>query len=194
MFRWINNLRYSQIMKKYSSSEIDKDLNILPDNLAGLIKESLETKSLSKKLSAREILVKMGKKIIPQIHKLLSSENDSLRMEAVKITELIADRSSIPTLIDLLDDPLFEIRWIAAEGLVKIGRRSICPLLKSVRDGRSSLFFNRGTHHILLCLVDEEERNKLMPLLQSLDNYHELGETAPVQASVALKTVFKCNT
>lgn len=165
-----------------------------PDNLVKLINESLDTDDYSKKLSARETLVKMGKKIIPQIHKLLSSENDSLRMETAKITELIADRKSIPLLINLLDDPLFDIRWIAAEGLIKIGRRSICPLLKSVCDGRSSLFFNRGTHHILLGLVDEKEKNKLMPLLQSLDNYYELRETAPVQASIALKTVFKCNT
>ena len=114
-------------------------------------------------------------------------------MEAAKIVELIADRRSIPFLMGLLDDPVFDIRWIAAEGLIKIGRPSICPLLKSVRDGKSSLIFNRGTHHILLSLVNEEEKNKLMPLLQSLDNYHELGETAPVMASIALKTVFKCN-
>jgi HEAT repeat protein len=181
-------------MKKNSNSEIDNELNNLPNNLAGLIKESLETKSLSKKLSARETLVKMGGQIIPQIHKLLSSENDSLRMETAKITELIADRRSIPLLIILLDDPLFDIRWIAAEGLIKIGRRSICPLLKSVRDGKSSLLFNRGTHHILLSLLDEKEKDKLMPLLQGLDNYHELSETASVQASIALKTVFKCNT
>jgi HEAT repeat protein len=181
-------------MKKNSSSEIDNDLKNLPDNLAGLIKESLESKSLSKRISARESLVNMGKTILPHIHKLLDSENDLLRMEATKIVELIADKRSIPLLINLLDDTFFDIRWIAAEGLIKIGRWSICPLLKSVRDGRSSLFFNRGTHHILLELVDEKEKNKIMPLLQSLDNYHELGETAPVQASIALKTVFKCNT
>jgi hypothetical protein len=181
-------------MKKNSSSEIDNDLNNLPDNLAGLIKESLESKSLSKKISARETLVKMGKTILPHLNKLLDSENDLLRMEVAKIVELIADRRSIPLLINLLDDPFFDIRWIAAEGLIKIGRWSICPLLKSVRDGRSSLFFNRGTHHILIGLVKENEKSKLMPLLESLDNYHELGETAPVQASVALKNVFKCNT
>ena len=128
------------------------------------------------------------------MHNLLYSKNDSLRMEAAKITELIADRRSIPLLINLLDDPLFDIRWIAAEGLIKIGRWSICPLLKSVRDGRNSLLSNRGAHHILLGLVDENEKNKLMSLLQSLDNYQELGETAPVQASIALNTVFKCNT
>jgi len=115
-------------------------------------------------------------------------------MEAAKIVELIADRRSIPFLIGLLDDTIFDIRWIAAEGLIKIGRPSICPLLKSVRNGKSSLIFNRGTHHILLSLVDEKEKNKLMPLLQSLDNYHELGGTAPVIASTALKTVYRCNT
>ena len=113
-------------------------------------------------------------------------------MEAVKIVELIADRRSIPFLLRLLDDTIFEIRWIAAEALIKIGRWSICPLLKAVRNGKSSLFFNREAHHILLRLVDEEEKNKLKPLLQSLDNYHGLGETAPVQASIALKTFYKC--
>jgi HEAT repeat protein len=71
----------------------------------------------------------MEKKIIPQIHQLLSSENESLRMETAKITELIADRRSIPLLINLLDDPLFDMRWLAAEGLIKIGRRSICPFI-----------------------------------------------------------------
>jgi len=30
--------------------------------------------------------------------------------------------------------------------------------------------------------------------MQSLDNYPELGGTAPAQASVALKTVFRCTT
>lgn len=170
------------------------NLSGFPDNLVKLINESLNTDDYSKKLFARETLVERGKSIIPQIHKLLDSENDLLRMEAAKITKLIAGRRSIPPLINLPDDSLFEIRWIAAEGLIEIGRRSICPLLKSVRDGRSSLFFNRGTHHILLGLLNKKEKNELMPLLQSLDNYLELGATAPVQAYNALKTVFKCNT
>ncbi len=180
-------------MKKIDVEQISNSLRDIPDNLVKLINGSLDTKDSRKKLTARETLVKMGKTIIPQIHKLLSSENDSLRMETAKIVGIIADTRSIPLLLRLLDDPIFEIRWISAEGLIKIGRRSICPLLKSVRDGRSSLFFNQGTHHILLGLLNENEKIKLMPLLQSLDNYHELGETAPVQASTALKTVFKCN-
>ena len=133
----------------------------------------------------------MGKSFIPQLYKLLDSENGLLRMEAAKIVELIADRKSIPFFINLLDDKVFEIRWIAAEGLIKIGRRSIVPLLKSIRDGKSTLIFNKGAHHVLLSLLKENEKNKLTSLLLSLDNAKELGETAPVEASEAIKTIFK---
>jgi hypothetical protein len=181
-------------MKRDKQVQINDNLSDFPEDLVKLIHELLDTKDFSKKLSARDTLVKMGKTILPQIHKLLNSENDLYRIEAAKITELIADRRSIPELLRLLDDSVFDIRWIASEGLIKIGRESICPLLKSVRDGRSSFFFNKGVHHILLVLLNENERNKMIPLLQSLDNYHELGETSPVQASTALKTVFDCNT
>jgi HEAT repeat protein len=183
---------FSYIMKKIKE-ESNNILNDFPHNLVKIINESLDTNDYTKKLSARETLVKMGKTIIPQMHKLLDSENDLLRMEAAKIVEQIADRRSIPFLLRLLDDTIFDIRWIAAEALIKIGRQSICPLLKSIRDGKSSYIFHRGAHHILLALVSENEKDQLLPLLQSLDNYYELRETAPAQASTALKTVFKCN-
>jgi HEAT repeat protein len=161
-------------MNKNDSSEIDISLKDFPDNLTSLIKESLDSKNSVKKLAARNNLVGMGKIIIPKIHKLLSSENPLLRMEAAKIVELIADRRSIPFLINLLDDKEFEIRWIAAEGLIKIGRRAILPLLKSIRDGKSSFILNKGA-------------------LLTLDDAQELGETAPVEASEAIKTIFKRN-
>lgn len=178
-------------MKKIDNTEIDNTLNDFPINLAKLIKESLDSKNSVKKLAVRSKLVGMGKSIIPMLHRLLDSENGLLRMEAAKIVELIADRRSIPFLITLLDDKEFEIRWIAAEGLIKIGRRSILPLLKSIRDGKSSFIFNKGAHHVLNGLLNESEKNKVRPLLLSLDDSHELGETAPVEASKAIKTIFK---
>ena len=132
-------------MKKSDITEIDNTLKDFPNNLAKLIKGSLDTKNTRKKLAARNTLVRLGKTIIPKMHKLLDSENSLLRMEAAKIVELIADRRSIPLLINLLDDKEFEIRWIAAEGLINIGRRTIMPLLKSIRDGKSSFILQRST-------------------------------------------------
>jgi HEAT repeat protein len=177
-------------MKNIDNTKIDNALKDFPINLVKLIKESLNTKNSVKKLAARSTLAGMGKAIVPIMHKLLDSEIDLLRMEATKIVELIADRRSIPFLINLLDKE-FEIRWIAAEGLIKIGRRSILPLLKSVRDGESSYFHNKGAHHVLNALLNESEKKKLRPLLFSLDDSNELGETAPVEASIAIKTTFK---
>ena len=178
-------------MNKIDNTEIDNALNDFPDNLAKLIKGSLDTKNSSKKLTARSTLVGMGKTIVPQLNRLLDSENGLLRMEVAKVVELIADRRSIPFLINLLDDKEFEIRWIAAEGLIKIGRRSILPLLKSIRDGKSTFILNKGAHHVLRSLLNENEKNKLTALLLSLDDAQELGETAPVEASKAIKTIFK---
>lgn len=187
------NFRFFQIMNKNNSSEIDINLKDFPDNLTSLIKESLDSKNSVKKLAARSTLVGMGKSITPKLHKLLNSENGLLRMEAAKIVELIADRRSIPFLINLLGDKEFEIRWIAAEGLIKIGRPAILPLLKSIRDGKSSFILNKGAHHILLSILKEDEKNKLTKLLLSLDDAQELGETAPVEASEAIKTIFRRN-
>jgi len=181
-------------MKKIDNHEIDINLDDFPDNLVKLIVGLLDDKNYPEKHNARITLVKMGKPIIPQMHKLLASRNGLLRKDVAKIIELIADRRSIPLLISLLDDMESDIRWIAAEGLIKIGRQCILPILKSIRDGKSSYFHNKGTHHVLNSLLYENEKKKLTPLLLSLDDYHELGETAPVEAFKALKTVFKCNT
>jgi hypothetical protein len=121
------------------------------------------------------------------MHKLLTSKNTLLRKNAAQIVELIADKRSVPLLISLLHDPESDIRWIAAEGLIKIGRRSILPLLRSIRNEKSSHFHDKGAHHVLSSLLDKNEKEKLASLMLSLDDYHELGETAPVEASKALK-------
>jgi len=178
-------------MKKMDNKEIDICLDDFPDNFIKLIIALLNDKDYSEKHNARITLVKKGKDIIPHIHKLLDSENSLLRMEAAKIAELIADRKSIPVLIDLLEDTETGIRWIAAEGLIRIGRQSISPLLRSIRNSRHPIFLYHGAHHVLAGLLHEKERNKFLPLLHSLENYNQMGENAPIEASKTLKTVYK---
>lgn len=181
-------------MKKKESDEIERILTDFPDNVGKLMKESIDSENYRKKITARGTLVKMGRKILPHMYKLLDSENNMLRMEAAKIVELIAEKSSIPILINYLDDKEFEVRWMAAEGLIRIGRTSILPLLKSIRDGKSSFIQNKGAHHILLSLLNDKEKEKVKPLIRSLDDYHELGETAPVEASNAIDTLYRKKT
>jgi HEAT repeat protein len=173
-------------MEKNINNEIDKILNDCPHKIVQLVKASLDTKNVAKKLISRKTLVRLGKNILPQMYKLLKAEEVPIRMEAAKIVELVANRTSIPFLIELLEDTEFDIRWIAAEGLIKIGRRTIRPLLRAVRDGKNSILLNEGAHHVLNALLNENEKKKEMALLQSLENFHSLGGTAAVEASHAL--------
>lgn len=173
-------------MKNNGYPEIDKILNDTPVYQVNLIKSSLDNTNFNTKVRSRKTLVKMGKSILPMMHKLIRAKEVPLRLEASKIIELIADRISIPVLIDLLDDTEFDIRWIAGEGLIKIGRRSLRPLLTAVRDRKSSVLFNEGAHRVLLSLLNENEKKKEMSLLLSLENYHALGAIAPVEASIIL--------
>jgi HEAT repeat protein len=178
-------------MNKLSGTEFNNILAGFPENMVVLIRELLDDNNFSNKHNARIALVSMGKNIIPLLHKLLATEYVPLRLEVAKVVQLIADRRSIPKLIVLLNDKEFDIRWIAAEGLVRIGRRSILPLLKAIRDGQSSISLNKGAHHVLTSLLNEKEKEDLNSLLLTLDNYHELSETVPTEAALALKTLHK---
>jgi HEAT repeat protein len=178
-------------MKKIDDTETNISPGNLPGNLDELINGLTDDKNFKKKHNARKTLVKMGKKITPQMHELLNSGNTQLRLEVAKIIQIIADKRSIPVLIDLLADSEFDIRWIAAEGLIRVGRHSITPLLKAIRDGKSSLVLDKRAHQVLNSLLYEDEREKLLSLLLSLDDFHALGETAPVEAARALKTFAK---
>ena len=178
-------------MKTHNNSEIDIELKDFPGDLGLVIKDSVDEKNYSRQINAGKTLEKMGKTIIPEMHKLLNSKNNLLRKRAARVVKLIADKRSIPFLINLLDDKEFDIRWIAAVGLIRIGRRSIVPLLKSIRDGGSSYFLNQGAHHVFDSLLNEKEKVGMNQLLLCLEDYHELGETAPTEASSALRTLFK---
>ncbi len=181
-------------MLKSNKSGKGNQLKNMPENLANLVIELLDIKNFKVKKEARETLVNMGKSIIPQMNKLLSSNKDLLKLEMDKIVELISDQHSIPVLIKLLDDPEFDIRWIAAESLIKIGRKSIVPLIKAIRDGEGSYFLNKGAHQVLQSLITEKERKALMPLLLSINHPVEDVETAHIEASIALKKTFRCKT
>lgn len=169
-----------------------KDVNIeeFSDSIAFIIPDLAEITDYQKKTSARRYLVDMGKEILPQINKLLLSKNTHLRKEASKIIELIADKESISVLIDLLDDDDSSIRWIAAEGLIHIGRDSIVPLLNKLVQKGDNLYLKQGARHTFLSLFSEEEKEEFKPLLLSLKNYNNISILAPVEAFRAL-IIFK---
>jgi len=97
---------------------------------------------------AREELVAKGKNIVDFLMELLNNPKHIYRWEALKTMEEIGDPISIPMFIKALEDDESDVRWIAAEGLIKLGMKSIKPLLKTLIEKSGSIFVLAGIHHV----------------------------------------------
>jgi HEAT repeat protein len=131
------------------------------------------------------------KSIIPKKHTSYSPVNDRLKKEVGRIIRVVADKRSIPALINLLDDNEYDIRWIAAESLIRIGRSSIIPLLQELRNGRQFQYPGKPCH-VLQCLLSRREKKELQHLLSCLSARGDM-ESVTIEASVVLKKTFGVN-
>jgi HEAT repeat protein len=171
--------------------KIDVKLEEFPDEIVDFIPDLIDKKNYKRRVAARKSLVAMGNKILPYMYKLLTSKDFMVRKEAGKIIELIPDKRSIPILLNLLsEDDESGIRWIASEGLVKIGRDSIIPLLKALVKCNSTYYIEKGAHHVFNALFTSDEKEELKQLMISLHNYLDFESIASVEAAKALRTVF----
>ena len=105
--------------------------------------------------SAREALVAIGRDSVDFLMELLSHPKHIYRWEAVKTLEEIGDPDTIPIFIQALEDDKSDVRWIAAEGLIKLGKKSIKPLLNVLIDKSDSVFVLEGAHHIFFDLREK---------------------------------------
>lgn len=173
-------------MKKHHKKELDVNLDNFPVDIADQVIKLADDNGIIRK-QAREQLVKYGGNVVPYIHLVTDTDDIQLRWEASKILEQIGDERSIPVLIDLLVDEESDIRWIAAQGLINIGKASVIPLLRQVKHHGDSIYIREGAHHVLWGILDETEREKFLGLLDALDNESETSERIPVEANKALK-------
>jgi HEAT repeat protein len=118
-------------------------------------------------------LIEIGKPAVAALIILTAQPETELRREAASILGDIHDPSTIPTLIDLLVDRAFEVRWRAAESLIKMKRDSVVPLLQELqRKNRiKSVWFLEGAHHILRKL--DAEGYLGLPLQKVLEAFND---------------------
>jgi HEAT repeat protein len=148
------------------------------------LKESKESqiKSLLEKLcegegqqrkDARRELIALGDSTLEYINSYLEHPKHICRWEALRVVKEIAALKSIPVFLDALDDDKSDIRWIAAEGLIRMGKYSIKPLLNQVTKKYDSILVLNGAHHIIYELYEREllpenfPAKKLLSLLKN---------------------------
>ena len=155
--------------------------------------------------SARHTLVAMGKAAVPSLIEALQSKNTLMKWEAAKALGEIGDPETAPVLVKALEDDEFDVRWLAAEGLIKMNIRGLKPLLEALEHRGDSAFLREGAHHVFHDLAKGGLRKSLVPVLAALEALepgdaalwaarHELAVEVPLAARKALKMLEKLKT
>jgi HEAT repeat protein len=145
-----------------------------------LIKK-LSSKNSIDRIRARYELVKIGKPAIEYLIGLQYLNNDHVRWEAIKTLSQIAHPDAIPILINALENDRFDVRWLAAEGLIDIGKKSVKPLLKALELQQDSKFLREGVHHVLRALKSKnlfKDEFKIIKMLEDPNAESLLAFTA----------------
>ena len=156
------------IIDKIEDQEIQHLLNALVSD------DGMERKQ------AREDLVARGENVIDYLMELVHHPKHIYRWEALKTMEEIGSPLSIPMFLEALEDDESDIRWIAAEGLIKLGIQSVIPLLKVVIDKLDSIFILSGAHHVLYHLKKHHRLpedfpvDRLLPVLKHPESKHRI--------------------
>lgn len=136
--------------------------------------------------TARQALVTMGARAIEPLWKAMAQADDLLRWEIVRTLAEIQDPRVADRLVQILiDDPDPGVRWLAAEGLIRLGEASLGPLLEALVRHSDSAWLRQGAHHVLKALATGSREPLLRPVLQALESL-EPALQAPIAAQQAL--------
>lgn len=131
----------------------------------------LKSKDPHERKKAQYELIDIGKPAIQPLLQMVHDPDVEVRREITAILGELADPSAIPSLIDLMDDEAFEVRWRAAESMTKMKRAALIPLLKELKLKKrfSSPRFLEGAHHILRLLNEEGYLGPSVQVLEAFD-------------------------
>ncbi|WP_010662638.1 HEAT repeat domain-containing protein [Marinilabilia salmonicolor] len=164
-------------MKTFNKLLEDLDPNDFTEDVLLLIPKLEEHGPVRR--GAREKLIEKGAEILPQMYKLLDLENSQLRWEAAQVIKYIASEESISILISLLDDVDFDIRRIASNALILIGRSSLIPLCEHIAGNYDKVNVRECVHYVLTELLTKNEHDENIDLLYALSNFRRSGEAIP---------------
>jgi HEAT repeat protein len=142
------------------------------------------------RVRARKSLVAIGGQAVRPLAKILSSKKEWCRWEATKTLGQIGDPSAIQVLVKALEDKMFDVRWLAAEGLIAIGHEALAPLLQVLVEHSDSLWLREGAHHVLHGIYKGDLTEILQPVIAALEGFEPSVETPPA-AEKALKVLEK---
>lgn len=117
---------------------------------------------------ARSAFVAMGKDGVPHLVRVLSNYRGWRRWEAVKALGQIHGPESTEALVEALGDRDFDIRYLAAKGLIHRGNEALIPLMDGLISHSKSAWFRDGARHVLSDFSHSGLRKLLSPLMHAM--------------------------
>lgn len=117
---------------------------------------------------ARGAFVAMGNEAVPHLVRVLSDYKGWRRWEAVKALGQIHSPEAAEALVEALGDKDFDIRYLAAKGLIHHGSKALIPLMDGLISHSRSSWFRDGARHVLSDFSQSGSRRLLSPLMDAL--------------------------
>lgn len=163
-----------------SASTSKRESQVIESDIGGLVR-ALFSENFVDRQNAREQLVKMGREVITFLIGLQYSREQHVRWEAMKVLSDIAHPDSVPILVNGLENSNSDVRWLAAEGLVEIGKPSLKPLMEALEERGESNLLREGAHHVLTGLRQKglfEDSYGMIRILKDSSQFTKLRPTA----------------
>jgi HEAT repeat protein len=130
------------------------------DDVPALL-EALADSRAAIRMQAREALIERGDEVVAPLTELLEHKTFHVRWEAAKALEQMRPPAAVTGLIRALRDEEQDVRWVAADALIAIGRPALKPLLEALIE-RSDSFELRQSAHRILQHVEEPDLQAIL--------------------------------
>lgn len=181
----MNNPLKSGEVRADASGDLPKSEQV-PESIETLVSRLNDPNSRVRH-DARVAIKKRGKSATHPLLALLATPDHQTRWEAAKALSQIADPDTAPRLVKVLaDDEDFDIRWLAAEGLIAIGPEGLPSLLQALVNRADSVWLRKGAHHVLRTQMHQGLDKVVGPVLTAMEQA-EAQLTVPTAARAALE-------
>lgn len=131
---------------------------------------ALSSRDGVQRVRARRRLVAMGEAAVPVVVAALQKGSRRVRWEAAKTLAQIHSPAAASALVQALDDKDPDVRWLAAEGLVALGRRGLEAVIQGLIDNSGSIWMREGAHHVLHTLAGRGYGQIAAPVVAALED------------------------
>ncbi len=140
----------------------------------------------------RRLLSALNTKALPALVKGLKSHDHNLKEESARVLGTIKNRDAAEALISALEDDIFDVRWLAGEGLISIGDAALESVFSALTKRSDSTLMREGLHRVLHGMYRESDQALIKPVLLALEDSGSRLEV-PLAAETALNSLRTSN-